>query len=252
MAPLALLAFAAGLVGCATSQEKSAAGRLPGASSDAAGLASIVRVPPSPWPRIAPPIARVDPAPSDGDPARPTEPQPAQFDPSARYPFHLFPRSKEAATIVLTSATFGTIQLDHGCFRRSDSSGKAGALVLFDRTAQIGTDSEGYLAIFEGGSVSARIGEPAVWGGYPPADERDPDVRRLRLACGDGPIVAVGIPGSARLFALPYPEWVANYARAKKIGYQAAWDRVIACMKRREADGFGGLAARDGCIDQFN
>lgn len=182
------------------------------------------------------------------------EPPAAQVDQSVRYPFEIFPRSKAGATIILTVAISGTIVLDHGCFRRLDRKGKPGNLVLFDRSAQIGTDEQGYLAIFDKGKVASRIGEPAIWGGYPAANPRDPDVRKLREVCGDGPIDAVGVPESARLFALPYPEWVADYAQARKIPYQAAWDQVIGCMKRYEDENGPSrfLEARDACIKQFN
>lgn len=178
----------------------------------------------------------------------------AQVDPSVRYPFRLFPRSKAGATIVLTVAISGTIVLDHGCFRKRDEKGRPGNLVLFDRNAQVGTDEQGYLAVFSGSKAASRIGEPAIWGGYPGANERDPDVRKLRDVCGDGPIDPVGIPESARLFALPDPVWVADYARARKVTYQSAWDRVIGCMKRYEDTNGPSrfLEARDACIEQFN
>ncbi|WP_296677893.1 hypothetical protein [Novosphingobium sp.] len=248
--PIALNLILASMASC-TTLPQTAHDRfaLTGAALDADGMASIGKVPASPWPSVAPP----EPGASEtGGEIYAREAPPAQVEADARYPFHLFPRSKSAATIVLTSATYGTVLLDHGCFRRADRKGKPGNLVLFDRNAQIGRDSQGYLAVFDSGKPSARVGEPAIWGGYPGANERDPDVRKLREVCGEGPIDAVGIPSSVRLFSLPYPEWVANYARVKKISYQAAWDRAIACMKRREADGTGGLEARDSCIDQYN
>jgi len=178
----------------------------------------------------------------------------AQTDAAARYPFHLFPRSKAGATLVATVAINGTVVLDHGCFRLLDGKGKPADLVLFDRNAHIGQDRDGYLAVFRDGKVASRIGEPAIWGGYPGANESDPDVLALRQACGAGRISSVGIPASARLFSLPDAGWVANFARAKRLEYLDAWRQVIGCMRRYE-DERGAprfLEARDACIRQFN
>lgn len=126
--------------------------------------------------------------------------------------------------------------------------------MLFDRDAQIGQDAEGYLAIFHDGKVASRIGEPAIWGGYPEADESDPDVVALRQKCGNDPISSVGIPQSARLFALPAADWVANYASAKQLTYEKAWEHLIDCMKRYEEQHGPApfLEGRDSCIKQFN
>lgn len=176
-------------------------------------------------------------------------PAPPPQTEAGAFPFHIFPRSRAAATIVLTSATTGTVTLQQGCFRLG---GKGAPLALFDRSAQIGRDRQGYLALFENGKPAGRIGERMVWGGYPGADERDPDVVALRRACGTAPIVNVGLPQSARLFALPDPSWVTNYAAAKKIGYTAAWKRIIDCMQRRADEGAEGLELRTGCYDQYN
>lgn len=176
---------------------------------------------------------------------------PALREPGLAAAIRVFPRAASAATIVLTSATYGRVVLDHGCFRLAADRG-LGSLVLFDRSATLGRDAEGYLTIFEGAKPASRIGERAIWGGYPGADEGNPDVKALRRACGSGPIASVGVPVSERTFALPYPEWVANYARAKQVTYRQAWTTILACMKRREADGAHGLELREGCYTQFN
>jgi hypothetical protein len=83
-------------------------------------------------------------------------------------------------------------------------------------------------------------------------DETDPEVRNLRRQCGEGPLTNVAEPESERLFALPYPHWVADYARAKKVSYRSAWTQLIACYEREERRGRSGLAVRERCIKQFN
>jgi hypothetical protein len=97
-----------------------------------------------------------------------------------------------------------------------------------------------------------RIGETGSWPGPNTVDEEDPDVRELRRQCGSGPVTNVAEPQSERLFSLPFPEWVADFARARAVPYRQAWKQVIACMKREEARGRSGLDLRDRCIRQFN
>ena len=180
------------------------------------------------------------------------KPAPAALrEPDLADHIRVFPRSTSAATIVLSSATSGRVVLDHGCFRLAAEHGR-GDLVVFDRTTSLGRDSQGFLAVFERDSPSMRIGERAIWGGYPGAREQDADIKELRAKCGDGVIISVGVPTSERLFALPYPEWVANYAKAKRLTYRQAWTKIIACMKRREAGSARGLQLREGCYQQFN
>ncbi|UOR09493.1 hypothetical protein LCM18_02890 [Qipengyuania flava] len=67
-----------------------------------------------------------------------------------------------------------------------------------------------------------------------------------------GEIVNVGSPQSLRLFALPFPDWVLNYARATSLSYEDAWDEVIGCMARNEKHARAGMEGRNACIDQFN
>ena len=189
-----------------------------------------------------------------GDEVRFTYAEPAATafrEPDLARSIRMVPRAASGATIVLTVAIHGRVVLDAGCFRLAGEH-KPGDLVLFDRAATVGRDTQGYLAVFERGKLSSRIGEPAIWGGYPGADESSTEVRALRKLCGSGPIVSVGVPLSERLYALPFPEWVADYARAKKLSYRQGWDTIIACMKRGEARGKRGLALRDGCYTQFN
>ena len=159
----------------------------------------------------------------------------------------VFPRSAQADGIVLTSLTTGRIELVDGCFRLAGTD----KLVSFARDVQLDLDSEGYVVVRSGDSV-ARIGEMAAWGGYSAPAEDEPGIRELRRQCGRGEIAPVGEPESYRLFSLPYPLWVKDYADTRGIGYQAAWDEVIACMKRQERAGRTGLAMRDRCIRQYN
>lgn len=177
------------------------------------------------------------------------EPQPPAFaDPSLEPLVRAFARREAATSIVLTSATIGTIVLADGCFRLGSP---AGPLVMFERDAQLDRDAEEYLVIRHGEDV-ARVGERAVWGGYPQPRESEDDVRKLRRECGRGELVNVGAPEGLRLFNLPDPDWVADYARAKRLSYRAAWDEVISCMRRKERGAPEFLGARDACIDQFN
>ncbi len=142
-----------------------------------------------------------------------------------------------------------TIVLKDGCFKTKGS----GDLVMFAYDAQLSKDDEGYLTVLSPhGREPYRIGEPGNWGGPNGVDEKNPDVIALRKACGDGGIMNVANPSSARLFALPAPQWVTNYADAKGLTRQKAWDDVTDCMKAEEAEGRTGLDARDVCIRQFN
>ena len=112
---------------------------------------------------------------------------------------------------------------------------------------------EGYLAVRTGDEGrSYRIGEPASWGGPNSFSEDDEDVRALRAACGDDPIINVAAPESERLFATPEALWVLDYAYSKNITYEKAWDRVIRCIEGHLDRGRRPLDARDRCIDQYN
>ena len=142
-----------------------------------------------------------------------------------------------------------TIVLKDGCFRTK----KGNQLVMFAYDTQLALDDQGYLAVVSTrGREPYRIGEPGNWGGPNGYDEKNPDVIALRKACGEGEIMNVANPSSARLFALPAPQWVTNYAEAKGLTRQKAWENVTDCMKAEEAEGRTGLNARDVCIKQFN
>lgn len=166
----------------------------------------------------------------------------------------VFARESEAKGIQLTAGLSGRIVLEDGCFRLSPrKAGESGPLVVFGRQTQLGLDEQGYLVVAgEGERRQYRVGEIGSWPGPNAVDESDPDVRELRRQCGSGPITNVAEPQSERLFSVPYPDWVADYARAKSLSYEQAWQRVITCMKREEQRGRRGLEARNRCIDQFN
>ena len=163
-----------------------------------------------------------------------------------------FARENTQVGIRLTALGTGRILLEDGCFRLADQSGKpTDMLVMFAYGSQLVRDEEGYLTVRTGEELY-RIGEQGAWGGPNGVDEKNPEVRALRKACGDDEIMNVAAPQSERLFALPYPLWVLDYAYTKDITYDAAWDEVIVCIEGQEKRGNSGLSARDACIDQYN
>jgi hypothetical protein len=179
---------------------------------------------------------------------------PAFLDPLLAQYVRVFPRESKAKGIQLTGGYSGRIVLEDGCFRlQSRQAGEPGPLVLFGRQTRLGLDDQGYLVVSsDDGSRRYRIGEIGSWPGPNSVDESDPDVRELRRRCGGDPITNVAEPQSERLFSLPFPEWVADYARAHSLSYRQAWQQVLACMQREERRDRGGLEARDLCIRQFN
>jgi hypothetical protein len=179
---------------------------------------------------------------------------PAFVDPElARY-VRAFTRETRAKGIQLTGGYSGRIVLVDGCFRLPErETGEPGPLVMFGRDTQLTRDEQGYLTVLgERGQRRYRIGDLGSWPGPNEVDETDPEVRNLRRQCGEGPLTNVAEPESERLFALPYPHWVADYARAKKVSYRSAWTQLIACYEREERRGRSGLAVRERCIKQFN
>ncbi|MXP42480.1 hypothetical protein GRI75_12600 [Altererythrobacter soli] len=183
------------------------------------------------------------------------QPRPPAFaEPSLARHVRVFPRESKAKGIQLTGGYSGRIVLEDGCFRlQPRRSDERGPLVLFGRQTQLGLDDQGYLVVSsEDESRRYRIGEIGSWPGPNSIDDSDPDVRELRQHCGGDPITNVAEPQSERLFSLPSPEWVADYARANSLSYRQAWQQVLGCMKREERRGRGGLSARDMCIRQFN
>ena len=180
--------------------------------------------------------------------------QPAAFaDPSLEPLVRSFARESVRPGIQLTALGIGRIVLQDGCFRLERGDEGDPLLVMFGRDSQMGRDAEGYLVITdERAGRTYRVGEIGAWGGPNGVNERDPEIRRLREACGPGEIVNVRQPHSQRLFGLPFPLWVLDYAYTYDITYEAAWDRVIACMEREESRGRRGLEARNACIDQYN
>ena len=179
---------------------------------------------------------------------------PAFVDPALAQYVRAFARETRAKGIQLTGGFSGRIVLVDGCFRlASRDGGTPGPLVMFGRDTQLTRDEEGYLTVIgERGQRRYRVGDTGSWPGPNSVDENDPEVRNLRRQCGEGPLTNVAEPESERLFALPYPDWLADYARAKKISYRTAWTQVIACYEREERRGNRGLAARERCITQFN
>jgi hypothetical protein len=179
---------------------------------------------------------------------------PAFADPALTKYVRTFTRETRAKGIQLTGGYRGRIVLVDGCFRLPErETGEPGPLVMFGRDTQLTRDEQGYLTVLgERGQRRYRIGDLGSWPGPNDVDEADPEVRRLRAQCGEGPLTNVAEPESERLFALPYPHWIADYARAKKVSYRTAWTQLIACYEREERRGRSGLAARERCIKQFN
>lgn len=183
------------------------------------------------------------------------KPKPAAFaKPSLEKKVRRFARESNAKGIQLTGGYRGRIVVEDGCFRlENGQAGEPEPLVVFGRDTQLGLDRQNFMVVLgNGGERRYRIGEIGSWPGPNAVDEKDPEVRELRLRCGDGPITNVAEPQSERLFSLPYSEWVADYARARSLSYRKAWDEVIGCMKREEQRGRRGLDVRDRCIRQFN
>jgi hypothetical protein len=180
--------------------------------------------------------------------------RPAAFaEPALGARIRFFARETGEKGIQLTAALFGRIVLEDGCFRLAREGAGTGPLVIFGRNTQLARDAAGYLVVrARGDGRFARIGERAVWGGPNHVDESDPVLAQLRQACGDGPVTNVAEPQSERLFGVPDPVWVADYARARKLSFGAAWRRVIACLEREEGGGWRGIEGRDRCIRQFN
>jgi hypothetical protein len=179
---------------------------------------------------------------------------PAFADPALAKYVRSFARETRAKGIQLTGGYSGRIVLVEGCFRlAARDTANPGPLVMFGRDTQLSRDEQGYLTVLgERGQRRYRVGDLGSWPGPNMVDETDLEVRQLRERCGDGPLTNVAEPESERLFALPYPHWLADYARARKISYRSAWAEVTACMEREERRGRGGLAARERCIQQFN
>ena len=175
---------------------------------------------------------------------------PAFADPALERQVRAFARENSRPGARNTALFHGRIVLEDGCFR---VAGEEPALALFDYRAQLARDPEGYLIVAAPGETRGyRIGEPGAWGGPNGVDEDSEDVRRLRAACGEGPIMNVAMPSSLRSFSLPDPSWVLDYAEAYKLDYADAWRRVTACIARQERRGRDGLEGRNACVDQFN
>lgn len=209
---------------------------------------TILTAPPTPWPRTPP---RKTAPPTDG---RIDRPRPHVIP--GRLPLDMrvraFPREPEQPwSPTLLALMTGRIVLDDGCFRLERRGVDRGPLVLFGHDARLARDAEGYVAIVSGNS-RYRVGEMAAWSGPETIDAGWASVKALHRACGDGEVVSVGSPMSLRLFSLPDPAWVMDYARAKWLSYEQAWASVIACMSQEEDKGRMGLAVRDACIRQFN
>ncbi|ANY19729.1 hypothetical protein A6F68_01212 [Tsuneonella dongtanensis] len=180
-------------------------------------------------------------------PAQPT----AFADPNLAGLVRSFAREETNATIRLTALGTGRITLKDGCFRLDS---REPALVMFGYDAQLGRDAEGYLVVTSPGQTGNpyRIGEPGAWNAPNHVDEDWRDVKALREACGSDPILNVAVPSSQRTFALPYADWVLDYALVNDLTYDQAWDRIMACMAREEREGVMSIDVRDACVTQFN
>lgn len=168
----------------------------------------------------------------------------------------IFPRAETSPAIQLLALGTGRVTLDDGCFRFAPRDGQAqGPLVMFGYETQLGLDEEGFLVVTSENpweTETYRIGEMGAWGGPNGHQEEWETVKSLRERCGEGEIVNIGTPQSLRRFSLPASDWVADYARAKGLGYQEAWDEIMACYRREDRRGRDGLEKRDRCVDQFN
>ena len=179
---------------------------------------------------------------------------PAFADPSIAGLVRVFAREDRAPGMRNTALFVGKITLSDGCFYAEGRDGVR-RLAMFGYMAQLGRDEKGFLVVNRPGDshgAQYRIGEEGAWGGPAGYSDDNPDIARLRAQCGDGEIMNVTEPVSNRLFGLPDPTWVSDYARAKRLSRQAAWDEIKACMAREEERDRTGRDARDRCVQQFN
>ena len=180
---------------------------------------------------------------------------PAITDPSLERMIRVFAREDIAPGMRNTALSTGHIVLEDGCFKLRGRDGGKDRLAMFGYMAQLGRDEEGFLIITNphaSATSQYRIGEEGAWGGPAGYSDDNPDIVRLRAQCGDGEIVNVTEPVSNRLFGLPAPDWVSDYANARKMSRQAAWDEIVQCIAREERRDRTGLNARDRCVNQFN
>ena len=161
---------------------------------------------------------------------------PRSVDPALTPFVRVFAREDRRPAIVLSAALHGRLVLRDGCFRLADPGRAGEPLVVFGRDTELALDGEGYMIVRQPGSERPppRIGEMMVWAGPRDAAEEDAGVRELRARCGSGPVVAVGEPESVHTFRVrPYA--VDNYASAKRISRQEAWNRIKACFAEEDA-----------------
>ena len=153
----------------------------------------------------------------------------------------VFPRADRSPGIILTSATYGRIILRDGCLRLERPRGGVEPLVLFGRETRLQRDEEGYVEVrsIANPEEGGRIGERMVWGGYPPAVESEAAVRELRARCGSDPIVSIGEPKSAYQFRVR-PWAIDEYAAARRISRQQAWNEIKACWAEQDSEAAGG------------
>lgn len=185
--------------------------------------------------------------------ARYADPQPAAFaDASIAAHVRAFAREATDPQVRMTALGIGRIVMDDGCFRLQANENEKPTLVMFGYAATLDRDDQGYLVVRGPDEAVYRVGETGGWNTPNFVDEASAEVRALRAACGTDEIVNVGHPASYRLFGLPDPTWVTNYANARKLSQQAAWDEIVGCIGREEKQGRAGLDARDRCVRQFN
>lgn len=185
--------------------------------------------------------------------ARYSDPQPAAFaEPSMASHINAFAREETDPQMRMSALGIGRIVLDGGCFRQRATGDEPSRLVMFGYGTTLDRDADGYLVVRSPGNTVYRIGEIGGWNAPNFVDEGSADVKALRAACGSDPIVNVGYPSSYRLFGLPDPTWVTDYAKVRKLSRQTAWDEIVACIGREEKRGRIGLDARDRCVTQFS
>jgi hypothetical protein len=158
----------------------------------------------------------------------------------------IFPQTDRALGPTNEALLGGRIVLRDGCFYVTGPN-QSDRLAYFAREVAIGLDDQNYLALRTRGPAPrhlGRVGEQFSWGGPIGAIETMPMVAELRTRCGNAPLQHVGVPQSARLFAVR--PWVIDaIAERRKISREQAWRRFKSCLEDREARKSGVMLACD-------
>lgn len=166
-------------------------------------------------------------------------PNPAVVAPGLDALVRVMPRHDRVPGVVPAAMMSGRVILRDGCFRLAAREGDANEpLVIFDRDFALVLDDEGYLALrgADDGRPLPRIGEPMTWAGPRGVDARDAGVQALRAACGDGEIVSVGTPSSAR-HSRVRPWVIDELEHSRGMTRQQAWDALKRCWALADAAG---------------